>query len=85
MAPPDTSQSSGIVCEGTSTQNGYHIVCTGSMAAFDTCTVNFNYDLTSTVDVPAVASPGATTGWAYKPANGSLKLNLSAGELGFDW
>ena len=43
------------------------------------------YDATTTVDVPAVASPGATTGWVYKPANGSLKLNVAAGESGADW
>jgi general secretion pathway protein G len=43
------------------------------------------YDTTTTVDIAAVASPGATTGWAYKPANGSLKLNLASGETGADW
>ena len=43
------------------------------------------YDSTTTVDVPVQTSPGETTGWAYKPANGSLKLNVAAGELGADW
>jgi len=43
------------------------------------------YDSTSTLDVPVVTSPGATTGWAYKPANGSLKLNISVGETGSNW
>ncbi|MGV3485878.1 MAG: prepilin-type N-terminal cleavage/methylation domain-containing protein [Planctomycetaceae bacterium] len=44
-----------------------------------------HYDTTTTVDVPAAASPSETAGWAYKPANGSLKLNVPAGELGADW
>jgi general secretion pathway protein G len=44
-----------------------------------------HYDATTTVDISVVASPGATTGWAYKPSNGSLKLNLAAGETGADW
>lgn len=43
------------------------------------------YDPTTTVDVPVVPSPSETTGWAYKPSNGSLKLNVAAGELGADW
>jgi general secretion pathway protein G len=43
------------------------------------------YDSTTTLDVPVVPSPGATTGWAYKPANGSLKLNVTAGDIGSDW
>ncbi len=43
------------------------------------------YDTTSTVDVPVAASPSGTTGWAYKPANGSLKLNVPTGELGSTW
>ena len=43
------------------------------------------YDSTTTLDVAAVPSPGATTGWVYKPANGSLKLNLTVGDIGADW
>jgi len=43
------------------------------------------YDATTTVDVPVVPSPGAATGWAYKPANGSLKVNVAVGETGSDW
>ena len=43
------------------------------------------YDATAAVDTSAVASPGTTTGWVYKPANGSLKLNVASGDLGYDW
>lgn len=47
--------------------------------------VGVYYDPTTTVDLPVVPSPNATAGWAYKPSNGSLKLNIATGELGADW
>jgi general secretion pathway protein G len=43
------------------------------------------YDTTTTVDVPVVTSPTTSAGWAYKPANGSLKLNVPATEAGAQW
>ncbi|PAY17259.1 hypothetical protein CKO51_22600 [Rhodopirellula sp. SM50] len=44
------------------------------------------YD-TTTTSAPVVPSPDGTSGWAYKPHNGSLKLNLDpAGtDIGKDW
>ena len=42
------------------------------------------YDLTTT-GVPVVPDPAENAGWAYKPANGSLKLNVANTETGFDW
>ncbi|MCC9601501.1 prepilin-type N-terminal cleavage/methylation domain-containing protein [Stieleria sp. JC731] len=44
------------------------------------------YDTTTTA-VPVAPSPDATNGWAYKPHNGSLKLNLDPGgsDIGRDW
>ena len=43
------------------------------------------YD-TTTTGVPVVPDPTVTTaGWAYKPANGSLKLNVLTPDTGFDW
>lgn len=44
------------------------------------------YD-TTTTSAAVVPSPDATNGWAYKPHNGSLKLNLDpAGtDVGKDW
>lgn len=41
------------------------------------------YD-TTTTPVPVVPVPDSTNGWAYKPHNGSLKLNLTSG-IGSDW
>lgn len=36
--------------------------------------------------VPVVATTDTTNGWAYKPINGSLKLNISdVNTMGFDW
>lgn len=44
------------------------------------------YD-TTTTDAQVVPVPDSTNGWAYKPHNGSLKLNILAGssETGADW
>lgn len=44
------------------------------------------YDSTTT-SVPVVPSPGGSNGWAYKPYNGSLKLNLdpAGSDVGKDW
>ncbi|TWU40957.1 hypothetical protein Poly41_17920 [Novipirellula artificiosorum] len=36
----------------------------------------------STVVVP---NPDLPSGWAYKPANGTLKLNVAIGQRGFNW
>ena len=44
------------------------------------------YD-TTTTSAPVLPSPNVNDGWAYKPHNGSLKLNLdpAGGEVGVDW
>ncbi|MCD0461780.1 type II secretion system protein [Roseiconus lacunae] len=44
------------------------------------------YDTTSTAE-PVVPAPDSTNGWAYKPHNGSLRLNLdpNGSEVGHDW
>lgn len=44
------------------------------------------YD-TTTTSAPVLPSPDATNGWAYKPHNGSLKLNLdpAGSDIGKDW
>ncbi|MCA9139590.1 MAG: prepilin-type N-terminal cleavage/methylation domain-containing protein [Planctomycetales bacterium] len=44
------------------------------------------YD-TTTTSAPVVPSPDGKSGWAYKPHNGSLKLNLdpSGSDIGVDW
>lgn len=44
------------------------------------------YDTTTTAD-PVVPVPDGAAGWAYKPHNGSLKLNLdpAGSDVGKDW
>ena len=42
------------------------------------------YDTSNDADTVAVPSPGAG-GWAYKPRNGTLKLNVDNTETGHDW
>ena len=44
------------------------------------------YD-TTTTSAPVVPVPGNSNGWAYKPHNGSLRLNLdpSGSDVGRDW
>lgn len=44
------------------------------------------YDTTATA-APVVPVPDTTNGWAYKPHNGSLKLNIltTSTEVGHDW
>lgn len=44
------------------------------------------YDVTTTTAIAVAPDVAVTTaGWAYKPSNGSLKLNVVTPELGFDW
>ena len=44
-----------------------------------------HYDSTTTdADVVADATV-ATAGWAYKPHNGQLRLNVADGATGADW
>ena len=43
------------------------------------------YDSDSDTSTNVVADASADAGWAYKPANGSLKLNVPAGEQGAGW
>ncbi len=43
------------------------------------------YDSNTDLAVAAVPSPGPGNGWVYKPANGSLKINVAAGTLGSAW
>jgi len=38
----------------------------------------------TTANIPVVASPGPTTEWAYKPANGGLIMNVARPETGWD-
>lgn len=43
------------------------------------------YDASTDDTTPAAVSVAADAGWAYKPANGQLRLNVADGELGSDW
>lgn len=43
------------------------------------------YDLDSDTNTPVAPDSGQTGGWAYKPANGSLRLNVDANEPGANW
>lgn len=43
------------------------------------------YDSSSDTTTGVVANPGAGGGWAYKPVNGSLKLNVGTSDTGSDW
>ena len=46
---------------------------------------NVHYDGNSDSTVQVAVNTSADAGWAYKPANGSLKLNLAPGEIGAEW
>ncbi len=49
----------------------------------DDATVYYDTDMDTTTAVsPNESSAG---GWAYKPANGSLKLNVGVAEVGCEW
>ena len=43
------------------------------------------YDSNSDASISVAASASSAGGWAYKPANGSLKLNVADSETGNDW
>ncbi|MFK8111809.1 MAG: prepilin-type N-terminal cleavage/methylation domain-containing protein [Rubripirellula sp.] len=43
------------------------------------------YDSDSDTTVAVAPSPSTDGGWAYKPVNGSLKLNVGPSEVGADW
>lgn len=43
------------------------------------------YDLDSDSTVAVAPVPNDQAGWAYKPVNGSLKLNIPSTETGSDW
>ena len=43
------------------------------------------YDSTSDVSLDVAPNAAQDGGWAYKPANGSLKLNVGVTETGADW
>lgn len=43
------------------------------------------YDANSDTQTPATADANQPGGWAYKPANGSLRLNIEGTEIGADW
>ena len=43
------------------------------------------YDSDDDADKPVQPDPDQPGGWAYKPANGALQLNLGASEIGADW
>lgn len=42
------------------------------------------YDSDSDTATPVSPSP-SSGGWAYKPVNGSLKLNVDVQEVGYEW
>jgi general secretion pathway protein G len=44
-----------------------------------------HYDLDSNTKTPVAPDASQPGGWAYKPANGSLKLNIDPSEIGADW
>lgn len=44
-----------------------------------------HYDRSQDVETPVQPAPDQPGGWAYKSANGSLKLNVEANQLGADW
>lgn len=46
---------------------------------------NVYYDADSDTSTPVTPNSGEDGGWAYKPANGSLKLNVGDGEVGANW
>ena len=43
------------------------------------------YDLDADTGVPVVPDAARNGGWAYKPCNGTLKLNVGATETGAAW
>ena len=43
------------------------------------------YDTDADTDTVVAPDSAQAAGWAYKPANGSLKPNVADGEIGFDW
>ena len=47
--------------------------------------VNVYYDPDTDSAVAVAPDTTEDAGWAYKAANGSLKLNVAAGTLGADW
>ena len=46
---------------------------------------NVYYDSSSDTAVDVVANEAVDAGWAYKPANGSLKLTVAIGDQGAEW
>tara|TARA_R110002049_G_scaffold27321_3_gene94412 strand:+ start:50256 stop:50708 length:453 start_codon:yes stop_codon:yes gene_type:complete len=46
---------------------------------------NVYYDTDTDTAVAVAANASEDAGWAYKPANGSLKLNVESGEKGSEW
>lgn len=46
---------------------------------------NVYYDSDTDTAVTVVADTGQDGGWAYKPSNGSLRLNVEAGQVGSEW
>lgn len=47
--------------------------------------VGVYYDLDADASVTVAPDAAQAGGWAYKPANGTLKLNVRATETGADW
>ncbi len=43
------------------------------------------YDADTDTTAAVAVSPNDTDGWAYKPVNGSLKLNIPSSETGANW
>ena len=43
------------------------------------------YDTNGDVNTPVVPNAQQSGGWAYKPSNGTLKLNVENNEIGSDW
>lgn len=43
------------------------------------------YDANADTSIPVTPDSNQPGGWAYKPANGSLKLNIAVTETGAEW
>ena len=56
LTPPDTSQS--VACTFEISETGYHVVCSGTLALEDTCSVDYDYDITTTLSGNTLTTVG---------------------------
>lgn len=66
---------------GTILDGPFPVPSIGSVRGDGSVYYDHNLDEATPV-VPDASAPG---GWAYKPANGSIKLNVAPNDLGADW